>query len=132
MSGPEGPGIAKVADAGDPPREHFAEVRRWLLKGGASIADEATVSGANFALGVLLGRWLEPVQYGAFALAYSLFLLIGTFHTSVLTEPMLVFGSGRFAARFRRYIGLLTIGHLGIMVPIGLLVLGASLLLGRF
>jgi O-antigen/teichoic acid export membrane protein len=90
------------------------------------------VSGANFVLSILLGRWLEPVQYGAFSLAYSLFLLLGTFHTAVFAEPLLVFGPGKYAARFKKYLGVLTVGHLAVMVPVGLLVLGASLLLGRF
>jgi O-antigen/teichoic acid export membrane protein len=121
-----------VAGVEKPPRVRFADARRWLLKGGASIADQALLSGANFVLNVLLGRWLEPAQYGAFALAYSLFLLLGTFHTAFFTEPLLVFGAGKYAGRFRKYISVLAIGHMVIMVPIGLLLLGASVLLGRF
>jgi O-antigen/teichoic acid export membrane protein len=120
-----------MGGAGDPPQGRFAVARRWLLKAGASIADQALFSGANFALNVLLGRWLEPVQYGAFALAYSLFQLLGTFHTAVLTEPMLVFGAGKFAGRFRKYLGVLSIGHLATMIPVGLLMLAAAAVLGR-
>lgn len=108
------------------------DARGWLLKGGASIADQAMLAGANFILNVLLGRWLPPVQYGAFAFSYSLFLLLGTFHTASFSEPMMVFGAGKYAARFGRYIGVLTMGHLAIMVPIAMLLLGASYLLGRF
>ena len=113
-------------------RELVADARGWLLKGGASIADQAMLAGANFILNVLLGRWLPPVQYGAFALSYSIFLLLGTFHTASFSEPMMVFGPGKYAARFERYIGVLTIGHLVVMVPIAILLLGASFLLGRY
>jgi O-antigen/teichoic acid export membrane protein len=120
-----------MAGAEDPVRGRSAAVGGWLLKGGASIADEAMLTGANFVLSILLGRWLQPAQYGAFALAYSLFQLIGTFHTSVLAEPLLVFGPGKYAGRFRKYLGLLSAGHLAIMVPVGLLLLGSALVLGR-
>jgi O-antigen/teichoic acid export membrane protein len=113
-------------------RELVAQARGWLLKGGASIADQAMLAGANFILNVLLGRWLQPVQYGAFAFSYSIFLLFGTFHTAAFSEPMMVFGAGKYAGRFRRYIGVLTTGHLAVMVPIALLLVGASFLLGRF
>jgi O-antigen/teichoic acid export membrane protein len=131
-AGQEGFSIAKVEIGRTPLRARYAVARKWFLKGGASIADEGLLAGANFVLGVLLGRWLEPVQYGAFALAQSVFLLLGTFHTSVLTEPMLVFGASKYAARFKKYIGVLTIGHLWIVLPAGLLLLGASVLVGRF
>ncbi|HVP18667.1 MAG TPA: hypothetical protein VMU36_06690 [Spirochaetia bacterium] len=104
---------------------------RWIVKGGASIVDQATLAGANFVANLLLARWLPPAQYGAFTLAYSVFLLFGTFHTSVFSEPMLVFGAGKYAQRFRRYIGLLTLGHLAVMVPICLILIGVSVLLGR-
>jgi hypothetical protein len=34
------------------------------------------ISGSNFLIGVLLARWLEPEQFGAYTLAFSTFLLI--------------------------------------------------------
>ena len=109
----------------------FTDARRWLFKGGASIADQAMLAGANFVVNLLLARWLPPARYGAFTLAYSVFLLVGTFHTAVFSEPMLVFGAGAWAPRFRRYVGLLTLGHFALMAPICLILLGASFFLGR-
>jgi O-antigen/teichoic acid export membrane protein len=113
-------------------RELVGDARGWLLKGGTSIADQAMIAGANFILNVLLGRWLPPVQYGAFAFSYSIFLLLGTFHTASFSEPMMVFGAGKYADRFGRYIGVLTMGHLVVTVPFSILLLVASFLLGRF
>jgi O-antigen/teichoic acid export membrane protein len=124
----------RIATPDGSPRENkrrFADGRRWIIKGGASIVDQAMLAGANFVANVLLARWLPPAQYGAFTLAYSVFLLFGTFHTSVFSEPMLVFGAGKYAQRFRRYIGLLTLGHIAVMVPICLILIGVSVLLGR-
>ena len=87
----------------------------WLIsgisKGGCAILDQALFAGTNFLCNVLLARWLEPAQYGAFAIAYSVFLLLSTFHTSVLTEPMLVFGAGKYADCFPQYLRRLIQGH---------------------
>ena len=109
----------------------FSEARGWLARGGASIADQAMLAGANFVVSLLLARWLPPARYGAFALAYSVFTLFGVFHTSVFAEPMLVFGAGRYSGRFGRYVGILTLGHFVVMAPVCLLLLGASVLLGH-
>jgi O-antigen/teichoic acid export membrane protein len=109
----------------------FTDARRWLARGGASIADQALLAGANFLVTLLLARWLPPARYGAFALAYSVFTLLGVFHTAVFSEPLLVFGAGTYAGNFRKYVGILAAGHFAVMAPICLLLLGASALLGR-
>jgi O-antigen/teichoic acid export membrane protein len=67
------------------------------------VTDQALFAGANFLVSILLARWLEPAAYGAFSLAYALFLLLGTVHTGLWTEPMLVYGSGRFREDFAAY-----------------------------
>ena len=86
----------------------------WAQKGGLAIVDQGLFSGANFIVNVLLARWLEPAQYGAFILAYSMFLFLGAVHTAVLTEPMAVFGAGKYAEKFREYLGILIYGHWGV------------------
>ena len=54
--------------------------------------DQGLISGSNFVIGVLLARWLLPAQYGAYALAFSVFLLVSFLHQALLTEPQRVFG----------------------------------------
>src|ERR1700691_3728197 len=49
---------------------------RWITKGGLAILDQGLISGSNFLIGILLARWLMPEQYGAFALAFYVFLLL--------------------------------------------------------
>ena len=49
---------------------------RWVTKGGLAIVDQGLISGSNFLIGILLARWLMPEAYGAFALAFSVFLLL--------------------------------------------------------
>ena len=87
--------------------------------------DQGLISGSNFVIGVLLARWLLPAQYGAYALAFSVFLLVSFLHQALLTEPQRVFGPSDYADRPREYLGAM----LWIQAALGLailLVLGTS------
>jgi O-antigen/teichoic acid export membrane protein len=105
------------------------ENRKWIGRGAWVIADQGLFALANVVLNVLLARWLSPGEYGAFAVGYSLFLFIGAFHTALLTEPLLVFGPGKYANQLRRYLTFLLRGH-WTLTGIGsvLLILAASIL----
>ncbi|OZC03350.1 oligosaccharide flippase family protein [Rubricoccus marinus] len=92
-----------------------------------SVLDQALFAGANFVVNVLLARWLSPEAYGAYTVAFTVFLLFSTLHQGMLTEPMLVFGPGRFKDRLPAYFGTLLRGHLGVSA-IGFAVLGAGAL----
>lgn len=87
------------------------ENRKWIGRGAWAVVDQGLFGLANVVLNVLLARWLSPGEYGAFAVGYSLFLFIGAFHTALLTEPLLVFGPGKYANQPRRYLGVLLRGH---------------------
>lgn len=76
---------------------------RWIAKGTWAVLDQALFSGSNFLVSLLLARWLEPTSYGAFSVAFSVLLLLGTLHTALWTEPMVVYGSGRFRETFGEY-----------------------------
>src|ERR1039458_8352182 len=103
----------------------------WAAKGGLAILDQALFSGANFIATILLARWLTPAEFGAFALAFSVFLLLGTFYTASLTEPMMVFGSGKYAGHFQEYLGILLRGHIKLMVPGVFILVRAAFVLAR-
>ncbi|MGH7830279.1 MAG: hypothetical protein ACREP8_08875, partial [Candidatus Binatia bacterium] len=97
-----------------------------IQKGSFAVLDHGLFAGTNFLLNVFLARWLEPAQYGAFAVAYSVFLLLGAFHTAVLTEPMMVFGAGKYSATFRSYLDVLLYGHWGMTGIIALILASAA------
>ena len=84
----------------------------WFKKGTWSVLEQGLFAGSNFLLNILLVRWLAPDVYGAFTVAFTVFLLLGTLHTGLLTEPMLVFGAGKFAERFPAYLRTLLKDHL--------------------
>jgi O-antigen/teichoic acid export membrane protein len=103
----------------------------WAKRGGFAVLDQGLFSGANFIVNVLLARWLEPAQFGVFVLAYAVFLFLGVIHTAVLTEPMVVFGAGKYAEKFREYLGILIYGHWGITGMISLVLALSALAFWR-
>lgn len=102
---------------------------KWMGQGAWAIADQGLFALANVLLNVLLARWLRPDEYGAFAVAYSCFLFIGAFHTALLTEPLLVFGPGKYADQPRSYFGALLRGHWALTAVGSLLLIIAGLVL---
>lgn len=96
-----------------------------LTKGFWAVTDQGLFAVSNFFLSVTLARWLAPKDYGAFAVAFSIFLVLGSFHTALVSEPMLVFGQGRYRGRHTQYLGVLLSAHWGLVV-LGSLILGAS------
>ena len=92
---------------------------RWLRRGGWAILDQGFFSVTSFAMNIALARWLGPTEYGAFAVAYSALLLVATVHTALLTEPMLVFGAGRYGACRASYLRGILLAHWPVAVIIG-------------
>jgi len=76
----------------------------WATKGGLAVLDYGLISGSNFVLGVLLARWLEPREYGAYALVFSFFILVGFLYQSLLLEPLSVFSGTLFHNNLRGYL----------------------------
>jgi glycosyltransferase involved in cell wall biosynthesis/O-antigen/teichoic acid export membrane protein len=80
---------------------------RSLFRGvSASIADQATLSGTNFTLNVLLARWLTSEGYGAFSVAGSVLLILAALHNALILEPMTVVGPAEFGTRLGSYLKL--------------------------
>lgn len=125
------PGQGHPLDAGDQ-KMALAAAFPWALKGTFAVIDQGLFAGAHFLVNVLLARWLPPAEYGAFALAYSVFLLLAAFHTAGFAEPMLVFGAGRYRGTFRRYFSLLLKGHAAISLPLGMVLGCIAALVGHW
>ena len=104
-------------------------IREWTRAGAWAIADRALFSLSSFAVSLLLARWLSESAYGAFSMAFAVFLLAGGLHGGLLTEPMLVYGSGRLRDRFATYLGFLVRRQVafGIVVTAAGLAIAATL-----
>ncbi len=97
------------------PREGLA----WLRKAAVALADQGLVSGSGFIVNVLLARWLAPAQYGAYTVAFSIFLFVSGFHNALVVEPMCVFGPSSYRDSLRAYLGTLVRLHLGSLLGLG-------------
>ena len=107
-----------------------ALARRWGAKAGFAVTDQGLFAGTNFLMNILLARWLSPAEYGAFTVAYSVFVLLIALHTAILIEPMLVFGAGKYTAQFRKYLGFLLYGH-AVLTGVTSFILAMAVLLFR-
>lgn len=125
-SATENEGVAVVA----PEIPQFDQPGWWAGRAFWAVLDQGLFATSNFILGILLARWLPADQFGSFAVAQSIFLLLGTFHTGLFSEPMLVFGSARYAARFPSYLDILLYAHWR-MTLVGSLALGCAALVFR-
>jgi O-antigen/teichoic acid export membrane protein len=99
---------------------------RWLGKGTWAIMDQGFFAVSNFIMTVFLARWLAEADFGAFAVAFTLFLLLAMVHGALLTEPMLVFGPKDHAHCQPQYLGALIYGHCLIALPLGALLAGGG------
>jgi O-antigen/teichoic acid export membrane protein len=97
----------------------------WATKGGLAIVDQGLISGSNFLVSIVLARWMSRQEYGAYALGFAIFLLLGALHQSLLLEPMTVFGGSVYRNHLRYYVRALLRMHLFFAIGI-VLVLGIS------
>ena len=101
----------------------------WVSKGGLAILDQGLISGSNFLTSVLLARWMMPEQYGAYAIAFGVYVLLQVVYQSQVLEPMTVFAGSAYRKCLRGYLGSVLWVHttvsLGILTVFGVGALGA-------
>lgn len=108
-----------------------ARVRQFAAKAFFTIADQAFFSGANFAANILLARWLTAEGYGAYSLAYSIFLLVLAAYMALLVEPMVVYGAGRYERGLAGYVRTLLRMHALTVVPVAVVLAAVALFVAR-
>jgi O-antigen/teichoic acid export membrane protein len=118
-----GPSAGESGAVGGLPK--VPQVGRWAAKGGLAILDQGLISGSNFLIGILLARWLMPDVYGAFALAFSVFLLLSYVYQSFLSEPQAVFSGSAYRRSLRGYLKTLLGIHM-ILTGFGVILLGGA------
>lgn len=103
---------------------------RWINRGGWTLIDRALFAMSNFVLNVVLARWMSAEAYGAFAIAFSTFLIIGAAQSTMVSGPLLVFGPRRYRDRYPSYLGLVIKGQLVLssLISVGLAAAGAVFL----
>lgn len=113
-------------------RKKRSKIFRWLQNGGFAILDQGFFAGTNLLILILLARWMEPAQFGAYTVSFYVFQLVGAFHTSVLTQPMLTFGVSKYSESFSKYLGILFYAHWRITTAIGVVLSLVGLIFSVF
>jgi O-antigen/teichoic acid export membrane protein len=103
----------------------------WMRRAALAVSEQGLVSGANFVLNIMLARWLSPEQYGAYALAFSLYVLLLGIHQNYFLEPMAVFGTSTYKDHQRKYYGALIWMQLAFSGVLIILVLIAAFVADR-
>lgn len=78
--------------------------RQWLAGGGLSICDQALFSGTNFAIQIALARFLTLEDYGAFGIAFSIYLFAMGVFMAFTVEPLAIILAGRGHGECRKYL----------------------------
>jgi O-antigen/teichoic acid export membrane protein len=90
--------------------------------------DQGLFTLTNFGLNILLARWLSPEEYGAFTIAFTLFLLFGALHIAVLIEPLLIFGPSTYEHTLSDYFDTTLSLHWGFVALAGVLLVTVGFL----
>src|ERR1039458_9518864 len=101
----------------------------WSGKGVLTLTDQGLIGGSNFLIAILLARQLSLTQYGAYALAFEIFMVLSMAYACLILEPLLVFGPSTYRDSFRQYFGVLLWMHLGIAFATALLLGGSAWLI---
>lgn len=96
-----------------------------------SLADQGAVSLGNCLTNIFLARALVPADYGVFALVYGMLVLMNTYHSCVVVYPLSLSGAAGTIEELRRHVRRSICLTLLLAFPLGLVVLGAALFLGK-
>jgi O-antigen/teichoic acid export membrane protein len=102
-----------------------------MAKGGLALLDYGLYSGSNFLLGILLARWMAPEQYGAYALAFSIYILVTFLYQALVLEPVSVFSGTTYSHNLRDYLSSGVWLHWAVSAVICLL-LGGTAIAAKF
>jgi O-antigen/teichoic acid export membrane protein len=112
-----------------PSEGRSARAARLSLSFGLAVFDQGIFAGASFIVTVLLARWMTQTDFGAFSVAYYVYVLFQNVFEGLIHEPFGIFGAGRLSRQLQAYTGRLLIGlsFLGVVFTGMILVLALVL-----
>jgi O-antigen/teichoic acid export membrane protein len=119
----EKPPAGHPAERTRSPRARFESLSG---RGVLAILDQGLISGSNFILSIFLARTLSLQDYGVYALAFEVLLILTVVYTSLVFEPMSVFGASVYREHGREYFGTLLRVHLAGSIAILILLAGSA------
>ncbi len=96
-------------------------------QGIGAIADQGLFAISNFSLNLILARRMATTEFGAFSAAFAAFLLLATFYSAIVIEPMLIFSLSTRQKWQRSYVRRVNGLHwkVALLVSLAVTVLGA-------
>jgi O-antigen/teichoic acid export membrane protein len=88
------------------------KLRFWGRQSALSLLDQAMTSASSFGISILLARSIRVESFGAFTLAFSMYLFVSGFHNVLLLEPLTVMGSSEHWGRLGEYFRAQVVVHL--------------------
>jgi O-antigen/teichoic acid export membrane protein len=70
-----------------------------------AIADQGLIASSNFVLALFLARQVSSAEYGAYAVAFEVFLLLSAFYLAFVLEPISIFGASTYKDCLPEYVG---------------------------
>lgn len=95
-------------------------------RAGWAVIDQGLVSLANFALGVVVARLVSPTEFGAFGVAFAVYLVALNVARGFATQPLTIRFGARDEEEFRRGVAEST----GVALLLGVIGTGVSLAIG--
>ncbi len=94
------------------------------------MADQAVISATHFVLGVTLARLTPAANYGAWALAVGVLLILASVQSAVVTTPLTILGAAREEAALRRWVSALLAGQAVLAAALAALLAAGALAFG--
>jgi O-antigen/teichoic acid export membrane protein len=91
-----------------------ATAGKWSMRLISGIMDQGLFSGSNFMINILLARWLTPDGYGAFAIAFSIYLAFSGVVSALTLEPMMIYGATDFKDNIDDYLSKVSFIHFAV------------------
>jgi O-antigen/teichoic acid export membrane protein len=70
-----------------------------------SLADQAVVSGASFASGVIVGKFTSKEQFGLYGLGFTLVMIAAELQSALVSTPQTMFGPRYAGERYHQFQG---------------------------
>ena len=91
----------------------------FARQGSLSMADQMLVSATSFLAGLLLARHAPPSEFGAYALASSVLLLLAGLQSALVTTPLTILAAPLRGMALRRNVSTIAAASLAFGVAVG-------------
>lgn len=98
----------------------------WARKGALAIADQGLITLSNFVVALMLARQVSSAEYGAYAVAFEVFLLLAAVYLAFILEPISIFGASTYKNCLPDYVGKMLTVQIWVTLTTVILVGGAA------